>query len=82
MTTPDLTIQLERLDHRLAEVEASLHRLERLVLSQQATQPEPLSQQTKLEARPLRFVSPRLRHREQAADFVMVVTRESADAGL
>jgi hypothetical protein len=78
MTTPDVTIQLERLDQRLAEVEASLHRLERLLLSQPAPQLDQLSQQ----ARPLRFVSPRLRHREQAIDFVMVVTRDTADAGL
>ena len=76
MSAPDLTVQMQQLDQRLAYVEATLHRLERLLLDMQTTPAgEPSQTMTRLPGT-IRFASPRLRRREQAANFVMTVTRE------
>ncbi len=82
MSAPDLAIQIQHLDQRLAQVEAMLRRLEQLLLSLQETQPgESPPRQTRL-PQTIRLVSPRLRQRVQSADFVMVVTRDTSDAGI
>jgi hypothetical protein len=74
MSTVDLVNQLQQLDKRLTQVEEALLRLERLLMNLQASQPTPKLTQ------PIRFASPRLARREQAADFIMVVTREQNNA--
>ena len=77
MSAPDLTVQMQQLDQRLAQVEATLHRLEQLLLNTQTTPAGgPLQTMTQLPGT-IRFTSPRLRRREQTANFVMTVTRES-----
>jgi uncharacterized coiled-coil protein SlyX len=76
MTSVDLTVHVQQLDQRLAEVESTLLRLEQLLVSIQTTLAD---EQTHILAplpRRVRFISPRLRHRGQAADFAMQVTRE------
>ena len=75
MSTPNLAAEIQHLDERLAQVENTLLRLEQLLLNRESQSlPSP-----DLKPRPktIRFASPRLRHREQAADFAMIVTRES-----
>lgn len=82
MTTLELVTQIQSLDQRLAQVEATLLRLEQLMQSQLAAQfAEPAHRPTGLR-KPIRFVSTRLRRREQAADFNMTVTHNPTDARL
>ncbi len=82
MSTPELAIQIQHLDQRLAQVEASLRRVEQLLINLQDSQAgESAALQTRL-PRTIRLASPRLRQRGQSADFVMVVTRDAFDAGV
>jgi len=77
MTASDLTTQIQQLDQRLAQVEATLLRIEHMLVELQAAPTDPSTVHLTRLPRRVRFVSPRLRRRSQAADFVMVVTRDS-----
>ena len=72
----NLIAQVRQLEKRLARIEATLLRLERLLVSQQAVQSSKESVALKLPQGTIRFVSPHLRRQEQATDFVMTITRE------
>ena len=82
MSTPDLALQMQHLDQRLAQVEASLRRVEQLLLSLQDIRVGELPPTPALLPKTIRLASPRLRQRRQSADFVMVVTRDAFDAGV
>lgn len=77
MNASDLTIQMQRLDQRLAQVEAVMLRLEQLLLDLQPAPSDQLSQKLVRVSKTVRFVSPHLRNRGQAGDFVMLVTHHS-----
>ena len=77
MTASDLTTQIQQLDQRLAQVEATLLRIEHMLVELHAAPTDQSTVQLTQLPRRVRFVSPRLRRRSQAADFVMVVTRDS-----
>ncbi len=77
MPSIDLTVHVQQIDQRLADVETTLLRLEQLLVSIQTTLAEEPTHTLAPLPRRVRFISPHLRHRGQAADFAMQVTREA-----
>ncbi len=75
--TADLALQVQQLNGRLARIEETLHRLEDLVISLSAHTPTADAHVLHDLPAAIRVMSPHLRHRHQAADFVMTVTRDT-----
>lgn len=75
--TADLALQVQQLNGRLARIEETLYRLEDLLVILSAESPAADTHVLHDLPATIRVTSPHLRHRHQAADFVMTVTRDT-----